>query len=47
MLHADRVARQNGIVLSSGWPDLDAALPGGGWPARALTELLLPHPGVG
>jgi protein ImuA len=22
-------------------------LPGGGWPARALTELLLPHPGIG
>ena len=26
---------------------LDAQLPGGGWPRRALTELLLPHPGIG
>ena len=34
-------------VLPSHFAELDAALPGGGWPARALTELLLPHPGVG
>lgn len=33
--------------LASGFAQLDAVLPGGGWPARALTELLLPHPGVG
>ena len=26
---------------------LDRQLPGAGWPRRALTELLLPHPGVG
>lgn len=32
---------------SSGFPVLDAELPGGGWPRRALTELLLPRPGVG
>lgn len=31
----------------SGFALLDAQLPGGGWPRRALTELLLPHPGVG
>ena len=31
----------------SGFAPLDAQLPGGGWPCRALTELLLPHPGVG
>lgn len=31
----------------SGWPALDAALPGGGWPAAALTEILLPADGVG
>ncbi len=31
----------------SGFPALDAELPGGGWPAGQLTELLLPHPGVG
>lgn len=33
--------------VPSGFPALDAQLPGGGWPRRALTELLLPHPGVG
>jgi len=32
---------------SSGFAALDAELPGGGWPKRALTELLLPHPGIG
>ena len=31
----------------SGFAALDAQLPGGGWPRRVLTELLLPHPGVG
>jgi protein ImuA len=33
--------------FASGFPLLDAELPGGGWPRRALTELLLPHAGVG
>jgi protein ImuA len=33
--------------LASGFDALDAELPGGGWPKRVLTELLLPHPGVG
>lgn len=31
----------------TGWPALDAALPGGGWPEAALTEILLPADGVG
>jgi protein ImuA len=39
-----RNAEQN---MPSGFPTLDAQLPGGGWPRRVLTELLLPHPGVG
>jgi len=34
-------------VEASGFPVLDAELPGGGWPRRCLIELLLPHPGVG
>jgi protein ImuA len=34
-------------VQPSGFAPLDAELPGGGWPQRALTELLLPRPGVG
>ncbi len=34
-------------ALPSGFAALDAQLPDAGWPARALTELLLPHPGLG
>ena len=33
--------------FASGFAALDAQLPGGGWPRRVLTELLLPHAGVG
>lgn len=33
-------------TLSSGFAALDAELPGGGWPLRAVTELLTPQPGV-
>ncbi|WP_234413890.1 translesion DNA synthesis-associated protein ImuA [Ideonella sp. A 288] len=34
-------------VTPTGFAALDAQLPGGGWPHRVLTELLLPHPGLG
>jgi len=34
-------------VAASGYPALDARLPGGGWPVGALTELLLHRPGIG
>jgi len=44
---ASQLGRASGRVLPSGFAALDAALPGGGWPAGVLTELLLPHPGVG
>lgn len=37
----------HGAVVASGYAELDAQLPGGGWPAGLLTELLLPHAGVG
>jgi len=33
--------------VPSGFAALDAELPGRGWPRQALTELLLPHPGIG
>jgi protein ImuA len=36
-----------GQVVSSGIDELDKALPGGGWPAGNLTELLLPIEGLG
>ena len=42
-----QLGRQVDPAVSSGFPALDAQLPGGGWPRRVLTELLLPHPGVG
>lgn len=44
---AHQVGGQRGGGLASGFAELDAELPGHGWPARALTELLLPHPGIG
>ena len=40
-------SRTGGAVAASGYAELDAQLPGGGWPAGVLTELLLPHAGVG
>jgi protein ImuA len=33
-------------VLGSGWDTLDKELPGGGWPTRAVTELLTAQPAV-
>ena len=42
-----QLGRQTDSAVSSGFPLLDAQLPGRGWPRKALTELLLPHTGVG
>lgn len=42
-----QLARHADLAVATGFAALDAQLPGGGWPRRALTELLLPHPGVG
>ena len=42
-----QLGRQVDAAVPSGFAALDAQLPGGGWPRRVLTELLLPHPGVG
>jgi hypothetical protein len=36
-----------GAIVPTGWPALDAALPGGGWPLGTLVEFLLPGHGVG
>jgi protein ImuA len=44
---AHQLARPGGKVQPSCFAPLDAVLPGGGWPTQALTELLLPHPGLG
>jgi protein ImuA len=42
-----QLGRQAEHAVPSGFAALDAQLPGGGWPRRVLTELLLAHPGVG
>lgn len=44
---ANQLGRAATAVLASGFDALDAELPGGGWPLSTLTELLLPHDGVG
>jgi protein ImuA len=44
---AHQLGRGGERTVPSGHAALDAQLPGGGWPRRMLTELLLPHPGVG
>lgn len=44
---ASQLGGGRGAVTPSGHPALDAELPGGGWPHGALTELLLPQPGIG
>jgi protein ImuA len=45
--HAHQLGRSSEHAVPSGFITLDAQLPGGGWPRRALTELLLPHSGLG
>jgi protein ImuA len=44
---AHQLGRNAERPIPSGFERLDAELPGGGWPRRALTELLLPHAGIG
>ncbi len=36
-----------GQDVSTGFPELDARLPGGGWPRGALTEILAEYDGIG
>ncbi|HAJ14232.1 MAG TPA: translesion DNA synthesis-associated protein ImuA [Comamonadaceae bacterium] len=43
---ADQLGTVAHATLSSGFDVLDAALPGGGWPCRGLTELLCSQAGV-
>lgn len=37
---------QAGAVVSSGFAELDAELPGGGWPCQSISEILSPQPSV-
>ena len=43
----DSLNRAGAPVVPSGFAALDAGLPGGGWPAGALTEILHAHEGIG
>jgi len=40
-------AHQHVRALSTGLPELDALLPGGGWPCGALSEILFANDGIG
>jgi len=42
-----QLGRSGSQVVATGFAALDAQLPGGGWPRRVLSELLLLHPGIG
>ena len=44
---ASEFARVAVPSLPTGFPALDAELPGGGWPTGSLTEILLAHEGIG
>jgi protein ImuA len=44
---ADRLAEGGVAALPSTFPELDAQLPGGGWPLGMLTELIAREPGIG
>jgi protein ImuA len=44
---ASQLARQHGKTVDTGYANLSAELPGGGWPAGALIELLVQQTGVG
>lgn len=54
LLHANprlwrgcELAGQGSHGRSTGFPQLDAILPGQGWPARGLMEIITPHWGMG
>lgn len=42
----DELGRTACKVRSTGWPELDAELPGGGWPQQSITEVLAAQPSV-
>lgn len=44
---AHELARSHAVGVDTGHAALNAVLPGGGWPAASLTELLQPRPGCG
>jgi hypothetical protein len=45
--HVRQQGWKDADCIPSGFEGLDARLPGGGWPRKALTEILLPTAGIG
>ena len=43
---ASEIGQGPAAVCSTGWPALDAELPGGGWPQHAVTEVLTTQPAL-
>ena len=43
----NELSRVASASVPTGFPALDAELPGGGWPTAALTEILPQHEGIG
>ncbi len=43
---AKELGQASTSVVASGWAELDEELPGGGWPCRAVTEVLATQPSV-
>lgn len=44
---ASQLSRAAGRFASTGYPTLDAELPGGGWPLGNLIDILVQRPGIG
>ncbi|MBV6273452.1 translesion DNA synthesis-associated protein ImuA [Alcaligenaceae bacterium CGII-47] len=44
---ASQLSRGTGHFASTGYPAVDAQLPGGGWPLGQLIDLLIPRSGIG
>ncbi|CAB3647414.1 translesion DNA synthesis-associated protein ImuA [Achromobacter pestifer] len=44
---ASQLSRTPGRYLATGYPELSAQLPGGGWPRGQLIDVLVQQPGVG
>ena len=46
LFRGERAAAPAGAFLPTGYPELDALLPGGGWPLGSLIEVQMPTPGL-
>ncbi|MHC8946286.1 hypothetical protein ACYX78_16580 [Advenella incenata] len=44
---ASQIARSPGLYANTGYPEISAQLPGGGWPLGNLIEVMTPRAGIG